>query len=57
MECKLGDFGLAMKLEKKERRGSFCGTPTYMAPEIIKKTGHAYEADVWSLGVLIYVLL
>ena len=36
MDCKLGDFGLAIKLKKRERRNSFCGTPNYMAPEIVE---------------------
>lgn len=31
----------------------FCGTPTYMSPEIIAKTGYTFPADVWALGVLL----
>ena len=61
MELKIGDFGLAVKLSyQRERRNSSCGTINYMAPEIINKyeyNGHSYEVDVWSLGIVMYVLL
>lgn len=60
MEIKLGDFGLATKLEfNGERKRTICGTPNYIAPEILegKDTGHSYEVDVWSLGVIAYTLL
>jgi len=35
MQLKIGDFGLATKLKQNERRKSFCGTPNYMAPEVV----------------------
>ena len=59
MEIKVGDFGLASKLEfEGERRRTICGTPNYIAPEILDtKNGHSYEVDIWSLGVIIYTLL
>jgi polo-like kinase 1 len=59
MEIKLGDFGLATKLEfDGEKKRTICGTPNYIAPEILDgKSGHSYEVDVWSLGVIIYTLL
>lgn len=59
MEIKLGDFGLATKLEfEGEKKRTICGTPNYIAPEILEgKTGHSYEVDIWSLGVIIYTLL
>ena len=59
MEIKLGDFGLATKLEfDGERKRTICGTPNYIAPEILDGSqGHSYEVDTWSLGVLIYTML
>ena len=59
MELKLGDFGLAAKLEFiTEKRHTVCGTPNYIAPEIQEnKSGHSYEADLWSLGVILYTML
>lgn len=59
MELKLGDFGLATKLEfDGEKKRTICGTPNYIAPEVLDgKTGHSYEVDIWSLGVIIYTLL
>jgi serine/threonine protein kinase len=55
MEIKIGDFGLAAKLEfSGERRKTICGTPNYLAPEIIANLGHSYEVDIWSLGVVMY---
>ena len=59
MEIKVGDFGLATKLEfDGERKRTVCGTPNYIAPEILEgKTGHSFEVDVWSLGVIMYTLI
>jgi polo-like kinase 1 len=59
MEVKVGDLGLATKLEfDGEKKRTICGTPNYIAPEILDgKVGHSYEVDVWSLGVIIYTML
>lgn len=59
MEVKLGDYGLATKLEfDGERKRTICGTPNYIAPEILEgKTGHSYEVDFWSVGVIVYTML
>lgn len=59
MELKIGDFGLATKLEfEGEKKRTVCGTPNYIAPEILDgKTGHSYEVDTWSFGVILYTLL
>ena len=59
MELKVGDFGLATKLDfEGEKKRTVCGTPNYIAPEILDgKSGHSYEVDIWSLGVIIYTLI
>jgi polo-like kinase 1 len=59
MEIKVGDFGLASKLEfDGERKRTICGTPNYIAPEILEnKNGHSYEVDIWSMGVILYIML
>tara|TARA_R110002050_G_scaffold84115_2_gene179715 strand:- start:168 stop:1043 length:876 start_codon:yes stop_codon:yes gene_type:complete len=60
MQIKLGDFGLATKLESDdERRRTVCGTPNYIAPEIINKEsdGHTFPVDVWSVGCIIFTML
>ena len=59
MQLKLGDFGLSTIIEfEGERKRSLCGTPNYIAPEILDgKTGHSFEVDIWSLGIIIYTLI
>ncbi|XP_012264966.1 serine/threonine-protein kinase polo [Athalia rosae] len=58
LQVKIGDFGLATKLEHDdERKKTLCGTPNYIAPEILNKAGHSYEVDVWSIGCIMYTLL
>eukprot|EP01040_Poterioochromonas_malhamensis_P002939 gene2939-3126_t len=59
MKLKVGDFGLAAKLQNEtERRMTVCGTPNYIAPELLEgKKGHSFEVDIWSTGVVMYTLL
>ncbi|XP_067106446.1 serine/threonine-protein kinase PLK2-like [Osmerus mordax] len=58
MELKVGDFGLAAKLERVEnRRRTICGTPNYLSPEVLNKQGHGCESDVWALGCVMYTML
>ena len=58
MEIKVGDFGLSSKLKSpKERKFTTCGTPNYIAPEILRETGHAFEADVWAVGIILFAML
>ena len=54
---RLADFGMAKKLKNNEKAMSFCGTPEYLAPEIITGEGHDKSADWWSFGILIYEML
>jgi len=55
---KLADFGMAKQFkEKDEKAMSFCGTPEYLAPEIITGVGHNKAVDWWSFGILIYEML
>ncbi|KAH7961957.1 hypothetical protein HPB52_013740 [Rhipicephalus sanguineus] len=54
MELKVGDFGLATRLEfDGERKKTLCGTPNYIAPEILSKKGHSFEVDIWSIGCIL----
>ncbi|KAK8731564.1 hypothetical protein OTU49_007371 [Cherax quadricarinatus] len=58
MELKIGDFGLATRIDYEgERKRTLCGTPNYIAPEILCKKGHSYEVDIWSIGCILYTLL
>ncbi|KAM9781191.1 serine/threonine-protein kinase DCLK1-like isoform 3-T3 [Syngnathus typhle] len=52
---KLGDFGLATVVDGPLY--TVCGTPTYVAPEIIVETGYGLKVDIWAAGVITYILL
>jgi len=57
LDLKVADFGIAVKLSNdQERRRTICGTPNFIAPEIIreKSEGHYYPADMWSFGCILY---
>ncbi|VDP78240.1 unnamed protein product [Echinostoma caproni] len=58
LRTKLIDFGLAIELRKNEEvLAEPCGTPLYMAPEVLTGKSYTRQCDVWSLGILMYQLL
>lgn len=54
---KLVDFGFAKYIGQTSKTWTFCGTPEYVAPEIVLNKGHDRAVDYWSLGILIHELL
>ena len=57
-EIKIADFGFSKKLKNKSQiNKTICGTPLYMAPQVVQKTTYNYKADIWSLGVILFELL
>ena len=56
--AKLIDFGFSTCLPHERKVKIFCGTPSYMAPEIVSKLEYSGPpADIWALGILLYVIL
>lgn len=54
---KLADFGLARVIKPHEILHSQCGTPGYVAPEVLSQLGYDMECDLWSVGVIIYIII
>ncbi|KAG6590875.1 AGC protein kinase [Phytophthora cinnamomi] len=55
---KLADFGFAKQdMNPGQRTYSFCGSPEYLSPEMVRKDGHGMETDMWSFGCFIFELL
>ncbi|KAK7871745.1 hypothetical protein R5R35_014017 [Gryllus longicercus] len=63
LNIKLTDFGFARHLKTGEKLFDLCGTPGYLAPEVLKSNmyetaeGYSYEVDIWACGVIMYTLL
>jgi len=55
--CKLTDFGFAKITEPGTRTYTLCGTPEYIAPEVLLNKGHGKPVDWWTLGILIYEMI
>jgi len=54
---KIIDYGLAKIISSTDLATSFCGTPEYLAPEMVAHQGHDKNVDWWALGILIYEML
>ena len=57
-KVKIIDFGFAAFCKEGEKLKIFCGTPSYMAPELVRKAEYdGRQVDMWALGVLLFVML
>jgi serine/threonine protein kinase len=52
----ISDFGLSKIFNDEEVMKTACGTPGYVAPEVLKRQGYGREVDLWSIGVITYIL-
>jgi serine/threonine protein kinase len=56
-DIKITDFGFATYYTKNTIINTLCGSPMYMAPEIITKNGYDYKSDLWSVGIILYEMV
>mmetsp|Transcript_24409 Transcript_24409/g.35872 ORF Transcript_24409/g.35872 Transcript_24409/m.35872 type:complete len:819 (+) Transcript_24409:77-2533(+) len=56
-DIKIADFGLSKMLLPQERMDTACGTLSYVAPEVLTMQGYGQEADMWSVGVILFLVL
>ena len=57
MQAKLTDFGWSNYMKIGSKRLTVCGTPIYLAPEMINNTGHDERVDIWCIGILLFELI
>ena len=57
MIIKIIDFGFSVKVSSDKKLNIFCGTPSYMAPEIVRQQVLTSQSDIWAVGVIVYSLL
>ena len=56
LDVRIADFGLAAELNEDEILHKKCGTPSYIAPEVLSGSGYSFQADVFSIGSMMYNL-
>jgi serine/threonine protein kinase len=56
-ELKISDFGFARYFDKNTLVDTLCGSPLYMAPEIMKNKNYTIKSDLWSVGIILYEML
>jgi len=57
LEVAIADFGLSKIIGQQMMMQTACGTPSYVAPEVLNASGYGKEVDMWSIGVITYILL
>jgi len=57
LEVAIADFGLSKIIGQQVMMQTACGTPSYVAPEVLNASGYGMEVDMWSIGVITYILL
>ena len=57
LDVKIADFGLSRMVDSGSFMSTLCGTPNYVAPEVIQRKGYTNSVDIWSIGVITYVLI
>jgi hypothetical protein len=56
-EVKIADFGLSKMILPTETMDTACGTLSYVAPEVLTRQGYGQQADMWSIGVILFLIL